>query len=100
MFMPCKHLVTTRLYTLTYYFFKYGKEEKNYGKYPRKVPENVIWIDFNVRFVDKLFIKSGNKVTVKFRKVSVSYLNGLILIYFPLTQKNLVIDLYQRKNYH
>ena len=49
--------------------------------------ENVVWINFNDRAIDKLFIKSGNRVTVKFRNISVSYLTGLKLLYSPKTQK-------------
>ena len=49
--------------------------------------ENIIWIDFNDRAIDKLFIKSGNRITVKFRNISVSYLTGLIILYSPKTQK-------------
>ena len=49
--------------------------------------ENIIWTDFNDRAIDKLFIKSGNRITVKFRNISVSYLTGLIILYSPKTQK-------------
>ena len=49
--------------------------------------ENIVWIDFNDRAIDKLFIKSGNRITVKFRNISVSYLTGLIILYSPKTQK-------------
>ena len=38
--------------------------------------ENIVWTDFNDRAIDKLFIKSGNRITVKFRNISVSYLTG------------------------
>ena len=43
--------------------------------------------DFNDRAIDKLFIKSGNRITVKFRNISVSYLTGLIILYSSKTQK-------------
>ena len=46
--------------------------------------ENVIWIDYNDRTIDKLFIKSGNRITVKFKNIKVPYLNGLVLRYLPL----------------
>ena len=48
---------------------------------------NVVWINFNDKAIDKLFIKSGNRVTVKFNNISVSYLTGLNLLYSPKTQK-------------
>ena len=48
---------------------------------PPVAQENVIWINFNDRAIDKLFIKSGNRITVKFKNVKVPYLNGLILRY-------------------
>ena len=54
---------------------------------PPVAQENVIWINFNDRAIDKLFIKSGNRVTVKFRNISVPYLKSLTLRYFPKTQK-------------
>ena len=53
----------------------------------RVAQENVVWINFNDKAIDKLFIKSGNRVTVKFRNISVSYLTGLRLLYAPKTQK-------------
>ena len=53
----------------------------------RVAQENVVWINFNDKAIDKLFIKSGNRITVKFRNISVSYLTGLILLYSPKTQK-------------
>ena len=51
---------------------------------PGVTQENVIWIDFKYKAIDKLFIKSGNRITVKFKNVKVPYLNGLILRYLPL----------------
>ena len=49
--------------------------------------EKVLWIDFKDKAIDKLFIKSGIRITVKFKNVKVPYLTGLVLRYFPLTQK-------------
>ena len=48
---------------------------------PRVAQENVIWINFHDKAINKLFIKSGNRITVKFKNVKVPYLNGLILRY-------------------
>ena len=42
--------------------------------------ENVIWIDYNDRTIDKLFIKSGNRITVKFKIDSVRQSPLIILI--------------------
>ena len=49
--------------------------------------EKVLWIDFKDKAIDKLFIKSGNRITIKFNSVKVPYLTGLVLRYSPLTQK-------------
>ena len=49
---------------------------------PRMVQENVIWINFNDKAIDKLFIKSGNRIIVKFRNMSVPYLTGVDYSYF------------------
>jgi len=46
--------------------------------------ENVIWINFNDKAIDKLFIKNRNRITVKFKNIKVPYLNGLVLRYLPL----------------
>ena len=54
---------------------------------PRVAQKNIVWIDFNDKAIEKLFIKSGNRVTVKFKNIKVSYLTGLIIRYSPLTQK-------------
>ena len=51
---------------------------------PGVAQENVIWINFHDKAINKLFIKSGNRITVKFKNVKVPYLNGLILRYLPL----------------
>ena len=59
--------------------------------------ENVIWINFHDKPIDKLFIKSGNRITVKFKNVKVPYLNGLILRYSPLTQKKRFYSKYKYK---
>ena len=53
----------------------------------RVAQKNIVWINFSDKAIDKLFIKSGNRITVKFRNISVSYLTGLILLYSPKTQK-------------
>ena len=49
--------------------------------------EKVIHINFNDKAIDKLFIESGNRITIKFKNVKVPYLTGLVLRYSPLTQK-------------
>ena len=49
--------------------------------------EKVIHINFNDKAIDKLFIESGNRITVKFKNISVPYLTGLNLLYSPKTQK-------------
>ena len=54
---------------------------------PRVAQQKVLWINFNDKAVDKLFIKSGNRITVKFKDIKVSYLTGLVLRYSPLTKK-------------
>ena len=64
---------------------------------PPVAQENVIWINFHDKAVDKLFIKSGNRITVKFKNVKVPYLNGLILRYSPLTQKKRFYSKYKYK---
>lgn len=33
---------------------------------PGVTQENVIWVNFNDKAIDKLFVKSGNRITVKF----------------------------------
>ena len=53
---------------------------------PRVAHEKVVFIDFNDKAIDKLFIKTGNRITVKFKNVKVPYLTGLIIRYSPLTQ--------------
>ena len=44
-------------------------------------------IDFNDKAIDKLYLAKGNRVTVKFKNISVPYLKGLVLRYSPKTQK-------------
>ena len=51
---------------------------------PPVAQDNVIWINFNEKAIDKLFIKSRNRITVKFKNIKVPYLNGLVLRYSPL----------------
>ena len=58
---------------------------------PGVAQEKVLWIDFKDKAIDKLFIKSGNRITVKFKNVKVPYLTGLVLRYSPLTQKKIFI---------
>ena len=58
---------------------------------PGVTQKNVIWINFNDKPINKLFIKSGNRITVKFKDIKVSYLTGLILRYSPLTQRELFL---------
>ena len=58
---------------------------------PAVAQENVIWINFNDKAIHKLFIKTGNRVTVKFNNIKVSYLTGLHLRYSPLTQRELFL---------
>ena len=41
---------------------------------PRVAHEKV---DFNDKAIDKLFIKTGNRITVKFKNIRVPYLTGL-----------------------
>ena len=53
--------------------------------------ENVAWINFNDRAIDKLFIESRNRVTVKFRNISDSYLASLILRYSQKTQTKTIV---------
>ena len=65
---------------------------------PRVAQESILWIGFNDKAIDKLFIKSGNRVTVKFKNVKVPYLNGLILRYSPLTQKKRFYSKYKYKD--
>ena len=58
---------------------------------PGVTQENVIWVNFNDKAINKLFVKSGNRITVKFKNVKVPYLTGLVLRYSPLTQKKIFI---------
>ena len=69
---------------------------------PPVAQENVIWINFHDKAIDKLFIKSGNRIAVKFKNVKVPYLNGLILRYSPLTQKKRFYSkiIYKRIDFH
>ena len=66
-------------------------DEKSNESVPRVAQRKVLWIDFNDKAIDKLFIKSGNRITVKFKNVKVPYLTGLVLRYSPLTQKKIFI---------
>ena len=56
-------------------------DKKSTESDPPVTQENVIWINFNDKAVDKLFIESGNRITVKFKNVKVPYLTGLVLRY-------------------
>ena len=62
---------------------------------PPVAQEKVLWIDFKDNAIDKLFIKSGNRITVKFKNIRVPYLTGLVLRYSPLTQKKKFYFLFQ-----
>ncbi len=57
----------------------------------RKVKDSVSGVpnilNFDDRAIDKLFIKSGPRKDFKFRNIKVLYLKGLILRYYPKTQK-------------
>jgi len=68
-----------------------NKVEKNRKKKSKSGPpvaqEKVIYCDFKDKAIDKLFIKSGDRVTVKFNNVKVPYLTGCHIRYSPLTQK-------------
>ena len=66
-------------------------DEKSNENVPRVAQRKVLWIDFNDKAVDKLFIESGNRITVKFKNVKVPYLTGLVLRYSSLTQKKIFI---------
>ena len=63
------------------------KRKKKSQSGPGVAQEKVIYCDFKDKAIDKLFIKTGNRITVKFNNVKVSYLTGLVLRYSPLTQK-------------
>ena len=54
---------------------------------PPVAQEKVIYCDFKDKAIDKLYFKSGDRVTVKFNNIKVSFLTGLILRYSPKTQK-------------
>ncbi len=62
-------------------------DKKSIESDPRVAQRNVLWIDFKDKAIDKLYIKSGDRITIKFNNVRVPYLNGLVLRYSPLTQK-------------
>ena len=66
-------------------------DKKSNESDPGVTQKNVIWINFNDKPINKLFIKSGNRITVKFKNVKVPYLTGLVLRYSPLTQKKIFI---------
>ena len=66
-------------------------DKKSIESDPRVAQRNVLWIDFKDKAIDKLFIKTGNRITVKFKNVKVPYLTGLVLRYSPLTQKKIFI---------
>ena len=51
-------------------------------------------IDFNDKAIDKFYIKNGARKDLKFRNLKVSYLKGLRLRYFPLTQKKIFTLVY------
>ena len=55
-------------------------------------------IDFNDKAIDKLYLAKGNRVTVKFKNISVPYLKGLVLRYSPKTQKKRFYSKYKYKD--
>ncbi len=44
-------------------------------------------INFIDKDINKLRVKEGDRINIKFKNTNVSYLNGVILRYLPLTQK-------------
>jgi hypothetical protein len=44
-------------------------------------------INFIDKDINKLRVKKGDRINIKFKNINVSYLNGVILRYSPLTQK-------------
>ena len=46
-------------------------DKKSNESDPRVAHRNVLWVDFKDKAIDKLFIKSGNRITVKFNNVRV-----------------------------
>ena len=62
-------------------------DRKSIESDPGVTQEKVIIISFNDKALDKLFVETGNRITVKFNNIKVSYLTGLVLRYSPLTKK-------------
>ena len=56
-----------------------------------------IKIDFKDKSIDKLYIRSGNRIEVNFRNIKVPFLTGLRLRYSPLTQKKRFVLKYNYK---
>ena len=47
---------------------------------PGVTQEKVIYCDFKDKAIDKLFIKSGNRITVKFKKIQSLFFNKLLYV--------------------
>ena len=60
-------------------------------------PMDQIKIDFKDKSIDKLYIRSGNRIEVNFRNIKVPFLTGLRLRYSPLTQKKRFVLKYNYK---
>ena len=61
-------------------------DKKNVQSDPRVTQELLLFQD---KAINKLRKKEGNRKDFKFKDIKVSYLNGLVLRYSPLTQKKL-----------
>ena len=61
-------------------------DKKNVQSDPRVTQELLLFQD---KAIHKLRKKEGNRKDFKFKDIKVSYLNGLVLRYSPLTQKKL-----------
>ena len=59
-------------------------DKKNVQSDPRVTQELLLFQD---KAIHKLRIKKGSRKDFKFKDIKVSYINGLVLRYFPLTQK-------------
>jgi len=70
-------------------------DKKNVQSDPRVTQELLLFQD---KAIHKLRKKEGNRKDFKFKDIKVSYLNGLVLRYSPLTQKKLFYLRYKYKN--
>ena len=66
-------------------------DSKNSQSCPRVNQE----INFSNKAINKLSIKEGNRKDFKLKNIKVSYLKGLRLRYFPLTQKKVFTLIYK-----